>query len=203
VCITRSDIELMSVPGYSSRVVHSIGNGKFESVSVIRQPTVVVYVSLGSQGVLMSVDEGITWSNIPHLQPRDGGWASYQAISVPHTNAVWTLEHLNKTTYRVCIIQDQGQSHTVISQLTVTRSWQHPRLQYDGKYSVLVTGWVDNAISVFDINGNHQGTLKIIGIKLSNRTATPRIDIDSNKLLMYVGTSDGTVSLLDLTYEVV
>jgi hypothetical protein len=202
ICITRSDIELMSIPGYSSRVVYSIENDKIESVSVIRQPTVVVYVSFGYQGVLMSVDEGITWSNVAHLQPRDG-WASYQAISVPHTNAVWTLEYLNKTMYRVCIIQGQGQSHTVISQLTVIRSWQHPRLQYDGKYSVLVTGWLDNAISVFDINGNHQGKLNITGIVLLSKRNTPRIDIDSSKSLMYMGTSDDTVSVIDLKYEVV
>jgi hypothetical protein len=197
VCVTNFDIELMSVPGYRTRVIKRMIRGDIESVSVIRQPTVVVYVSLGYQGVLMSTDQGITWSSVPHLQPRDG-WASYQAISVPRTNAVWTLENCNKTMYRVCIIQNQGQSHTVISQLTV-KSWLYPRLQYDGKYNVLVTGWFDNAISVFDINGNRQETLKIFGIVPDSKKSTPRIDIDSNRSLMYIGISDGTVSSLDLT----
>jgi hypothetical protein len=40
--------------------------GYIESVSVIRQLTVVFYVSLGYQGVLISVDEGITWSHVAH-----------------------------------------------------------------------------------------------------------------------------------------
>jgi hypothetical protein len=68
---------------------------------------------------------------------------------------------------------------------------------------VLVAGWFDNDIGVFDINGNRQETLKIFGIMPDSKKSTPRIDIDSNRSLMYIGVSDGTVNLLDLTYEVI
>lgn len=200
VGVTKRDIVLVSVPSCSENVVKTLPNWEIHSVSVSMYPSVVIYVSLGTQGVMTSSDEGVTWSTISYLKPRDG-WATIHAIGVAHTDTTWTIELSDQkpTFWHVRVYQSQGGTINDIFKQRFT-SLSRPRLQYDGRYNVLLVEDTNSTVYVFDIAGQYQGPLNITGLpaKYSKRRS---IDIDPRKALLFTGHNDGTIKAFDLFYD--
>lgn len=200
VGVTTRDIILVSVPSCNENVVKTLPNWKIQSVSVSMYPSVVIYVSLGTHGVMMSSDDGITWSTISYLKPRDG-WATIHAIGAAHTDTTWTIELNDQkpTFWHVHIYQNQGRTINEIFKQPFT-SLSRPRLQYDGRYNVLLIEDTNSTVYVFDIAGQYQGPLNITGLpaKYSKRRC---LDIDPRKALLFTGHSDGTIKAFDLLYD--
>jgi hypothetical protein len=170
----------------------------------------VIYLADARSGVYQSTDDGVTWSLV--FKPA-GGWRCAHAIQVStdsHTNVFWSAEYLTSARgrryrLRVCTV-DKWQTNNNVTWRDVTLpshvavDLQYANLAYDGHTNMFVTDCVNKAVHVLSVSDSGQYERQLLVLKLTNEPQ--RVVVDSQRgHVMYVGQTNGTVGVCELTYE--
>ncbi len=170
----------------------------------------VIYLADYMNGVHKSTDDGVTWTCV--FKSPDG-WHFRQIIKVSidnYTDEFWTREY---NTVSQCLSVYTLDNRLVNGELTwcdVTLPDHTPvdfhcgRLAFDGHTNIFMTDFDNRAVHVWSVSGQYERQLLSSQHFTTNDTNVfpQRLAIDHQRgHVMYVGKSDKTIGVYELTYE--
>ena len=170
----------------------------------------VIYLADLVTGLLQSIDDGVTWSVV--YKPIDG-WRFKQVIKVTteKSDDFWIVKHeMRASTHKLGVYSAQRKCSSVIPNITRTRDidldvtgvkrvkLQENSLLFDGGMNIFVNDFINKKVYLFSKTGQYRCQL----MSLDNFKKPPEtLAIDSQRQLLYIGHTLGSVSVFNLTYE--